>query len=91
MRYNDPETAPGGAQCKAKVDAMLAEFARQKRCEDEKKAAEACELSAAKLCNGHGKPVFESGCSHNGKWLKGRGNTGRGNMDEVSLKKYVSF
>ena len=37
VRYNDPEV-PGGKQCKDKVDFMLKEFARQKRCEDEKKS-----------------------------------------------------
>jgi hypothetical protein len=83
VRYNDPEAAPGGVQCKTKVDAMLKEFARQKRCEDEKKAKEACELNAAKLCNGHGKPVYESGCSQNGAWRRGADNTGSHNMKKV--------
>ena len=83
VRYNDPEGPAGGEQCKTKVDAMLAEFARQKRCEDEKKAKEACELSAAQLCNGHGKPVYESGCSVNNVWKTGADNAGSHNLEMV--------
>jgi hypothetical protein len=91
VRYNDPEGPPGGEQCKTKVDAMLAEFARQKRCEDEKKAKEACELSAAQLCNGHGKPVYESGCSVNNVWKLGADNTGSHNMEEVRPRHFCSL
>ena len=50
---------------------MLKEFARQKRCEDEKKAKEACDDTAANQCNAHGKPIYESGCSNNNAWIPG--------------------
>jgi len=75
VKYNDPKS-PGGQQCVDKVDAMLKEFARQKRCEDEKKAREACENSAATVCNTHGNPIYESGCANNDVWLTGGANTG---------------
>jgi hypothetical protein len=83
VKYNDPEV-PGGKQCADKVDAMLKEFARQKRCEDEKRAKQACDDSAASLCNGHGTPIFESGCTNDaGLWLPGKENVGDKENEEA--------
>ena len=90
VKYNDPEV-PGGKQCVDKVDAMLKEFARQKRCEDEKKAKEACEDSAATLCNAHGKPIYESGCSNNNAWIPGAENTGSNNNEDACDKATAQY
>lgn len=73
VRYGDLQ---GGSKCKAKFAAMLAEVARMKRCEDEVELSASCANKAGDLCNGHGTPIFESGCSTNGKWLTGNDNTG---------------
>jgi hypothetical protein len=86
VKYNDPEV-PGGKQCVDKVDAMLKEFARQKRCEDEKRAKQACDEKAANLCNGHGEPVYRSGCTDgNGAWYPQLSNAGR-NADDTACDK----